>query len=122
MIGEVRSIIPEKINIMALTATATRSLRKSVKKTLGMKNTVVVELSPDKPNIFLSVEEVDGVKGAFLPVVERLKNLRTGMGRIIILCQTRDECPMLYSFFSYFALGKSLQSLLGCHHSFHSTV
>ena len=72
----------------------------------GMKNTVVVELSPDKPNIFLSVEEVDGVKGAFLPVVERLKNLRTGMGRIIILCQTRDKCPMLYSFLFLFCLGK----------------
>ena len=90
---------------MAFTATATCSLHKSVEKNLGMKNTVVVELSPDKPNIFLLVKEVDGVKGAFLPVVECLKNLRTGMGRIIIFCQTRDECPMLYSIF-LFCLGK----------------
>ena len=46
-LGEVWSLIPEHVNIMALTATATRTLRSDVCYILGMQN-VVVTVSPDK--------------------------------------------------------------------------
>ena len=39
---------------------------------------------------------------AFMPIV---RHYRSKLDRMIILCQKRDHCPMLYSFFS-FCLGK----------------
>ena len=40
-----------------------------------------------------------------MPIVERLRHYRSKLDRMIIFCQKRDHCPMLYSFFS-FCLGK----------------
>ena len=55
-LGRLRSIIPKNVNIMALTATATDTLRLSVEKILGMIDSVVIEQSPDKGNVFFSSE------------------------------------------------------------------
>ena len=49
-IGEVRNILPQGTNIMALTATATKTVRLSVTKTIGMRNPLVIALSPCKKN------------------------------------------------------------------------
>ena len=56
MIGEVRSIIPSHVNIMALTATATRSAYDIIERQLSLKDPLVVSVSPDRPNIKLSIE------------------------------------------------------------------
>ena len=52
-LGEVRSLIPENVRMLALTATATIETRRAIHvcKTLGMLNPVVVAESPNKPNI-----------------------------------------------------------------------
>ena len=52
-LSEVRSILPRNVNVMALTATATKSLRNEVSALLSMENPVVVSDSvcPDKKNI-----------------------------------------------------------------------
>ena len=50
-LGEVRSILPHNVHVMALTATATRTLRRDVCDVLGMENPVLVSASPDKDNI-----------------------------------------------------------------------
>ena len=56
MIGKVRSIIPSYFNIMALTATATRSAYDIIERQLSLKDPLVVSVSPDRPNIKLSIE------------------------------------------------------------------
>ena len=53
LLGEVRSLIPQKVNIMALTATATRTLRSDVCHVLRMKDPHIVTVSPDKSNVIL---------------------------------------------------------------------
>ena len=58
--------------MMALTATATQSLRKSVEQILGMNNPFIGQLSPDKTNLFFCVKEIDCFNAAFMPIVERL--------------------------------------------------
>ena len=50
-LGEVRSILPHNVHVMALTATATKTLRRDVCDVLGMENPVLVSASPDKDNI-----------------------------------------------------------------------
>ena len=50
-LGEVWSILPQNVHVMALTATATKTLRRDVRDILGMENPVLVSASPDKDNI-----------------------------------------------------------------------
>ena len=39
--NELRSLLPVKVNIMALTATATSALRMNVSRIIGMKNELI---------------------------------------------------------------------------------
>ena len=50
-IGEVRSLAPASVHLMALTATAKKSLQEEVATILGMKAPKIVAASPSKPNI-----------------------------------------------------------------------
>jgi len=50
-LGEMRSVLPTAVNILALTATATRTMRRDILKTLGMTDPLVITASPDKPNV-----------------------------------------------------------------------
>lgn len=88
--------------MMALTATATRTLRNSVCSILGMVNPTVVEISPDKPNIFLARSTFSSIMETFGPVAKRLRSQRHSMSRIIIFCKNRLLCTQIYSFFHYF--------------------
>ena len=52
-VGEVRSLIPLVVYLMALTATATKQLRGNVARVLGMSGEAVVARSPSKDNMFI---------------------------------------------------------------------
>lgn len=56
-IGEIRSLMPHKCNLMALTATAALSTRRNVIKSLEMQGCYIMALSPNRINIFYAVEE-----------------------------------------------------------------
>ena len=73
----------------------------SVEKILGMIDSVVIEQSPDKGNVFLAVKRYESLEQAFLPIVLKLKQQRTRMERVIIFCKQRNQCAVLYSFFKY---------------------
>ena len=77
-LGEVRSIIPECVNVMALTATATVSTRKEIIKSLDMQNPVVVSVSPMKENIYYCVSKKMKVSESFLPNLPLKELLRIG--------------------------------------------
>ena len=59
---------------MALTATATVKLRKEVADIIGLRNEVIVSISPDKPNIVYVVKEFVSVSQTFSPLVEAIIN------------------------------------------------
>ena len=50
-LGETRSVVPESINLMALTATATLCTRRFITRSLSMINPAVVYIYPVKYNI-----------------------------------------------------------------------
>ena len=66
-----------------------------------MSDCVVVEVSPDKPNIFLACGKFESIVETFTPIAERLKSERLQMGRIIIFCKRIRLCSQIYSFFVY---------------------
>ena len=69
---------------MALTATATKTLRDAVINTLGMVNSNIVSDSPDKPNLVLSVHQCESMEESFKPLVDKLHKERTSMGRTLV--------------------------------------
>ena len=87
--------------MMALTATATVTSRLAIQRILGMKNPVVVEGSPDKSNIYLTVKEHVSIETSFMLIVNLLKEKNVSMGRTIVFCKKRDDCAVLYAFFKY---------------------
>ena len=98
-LGEVRSILPSNVNVLALTATAPRGMRIDIQKAPGMADPLVITSSPDKPNIILSVRPYVSLDISFGPVVEELRSARTSLGRTIIYCQKQEDCSNLYLFF-----------------------
>ena len=84
-LGEVRSLIPKEVRIMALTATATVKTCCTICKTLGMSEPVVVADSPNKANIKYMVHLNPGIlEETFASVVEELRLYRIYTERVII--------------------------------------
>ena len=98
-LGEIRSILPPDTHVMALTATASRSLQDSVMKTLSMRNVATVAVSPDKPNVKYAVSPFTSMNESFLPIICAVARKRTDMGRLIIFSPTLEECAKLYLLF-----------------------
>ena len=90
-----RSILPHTIHVMALTATSSSKLRHSITWTLGMQNTALIEVSPDKANIKYTVSPFSSTEEAFIPIIRDLARLKLQMGCVIILCPTLSECASL---------------------------
>jgi len=96
-LGEVWSLIPESVHIMALTATATKKSRRDICKVLSMRNVSVIAVSPNKSNIKYSViQKPASLEEVFAPLVERVKQKRTNMDRTIVFCRSHDATSMIY--------------------------
>ena len=98
-IGEVRSMLPDEVNVMALTATATKTLRYSVSRTIGMRNPYVVAIAPCRKNIIYTVKKFESVESTLGVVVERLRRERTCMPRTIIYGRSLRMCADIFLFF-----------------------
>ena len=73
-IGEIRSILPQSVRVMCLTATATREIQKHVITILGLKNPKVIAVSPSKANIVYKVKLEDDLIKLVMPLVDKLKD------------------------------------------------
>lgn len=111
-LGEVRSLIPQHVHMIALTATATVSTRNKVIATLGMVDPFVLSISPHKPNITYWVTEKKPLEVTFTPLMEKLQTERCHMSRAIIFCQRYDKCAALYEMFRI-TLGKEFTEPIG---------
>ena len=93
-LGEVRSIIPPEVKVMA---TATVQTRKAECKTLGMVNVAVIAESPNKENIKYVVHHNPGtLEETFARLVEELLQCRCTTDRVIVFCRTYDSCANIY--------------------------
>ena len=54
-IGNLRSIIPNTVNVLALTVTATTEMYYTVSERLSMDNRILVSMPPNKDNICYNV-------------------------------------------------------------------
>ena len=107
-LDEVRSIIPENVKVMALTATATKSTRKCIIKSLCMQSPEIVYIPPVKGNIIYTVlDKPKKSEDYFKGVIEKLKDERTNLDRIIIFCKTYKNVLTIYRYFKRM-MGKNI--------------
>ena len=112
-LGDVRSLIPESVRVMALTATATKSTRRAVIKQLKTIQPKIVSVSPNKPNIKYSVlMNTHSLEETFAPLIEEIRQKRKSMDRTIIFCRTYDQCARIYMFIVD-RLGKEVTEPIG---------
>ena len=57
-----RTIIPHHVNVKALTAMATKGMRKEILWRLSMTTPTIINVSPEKSNIFLAVQEKTSIE------------------------------------------------------------
>ena len=101
-IGEIRSLIPPTVHVMCLTATATKQVQKEVINIVGLKNPMVMSVSPSKSNICYVIKSKEDLIEAFSPLLEKIKCKRTDFPKTIVYCQTLNDCGRLYLMFRDF--------------------
>ena len=102
---------------MALTATATSTLRKKVERSLGMSEPVLIVKSPDKSNIRFSCLETKKKmhRALFSAILDEIRLMRTNLPRIIIYCKNKTHCGELYTLFET-SLGDQFTEPIGASH------
>ena len=104
-LGELRSIIPEAVKVMALTATATKASRREIIRSLDMQKPELITVPPVKHNIIYAVAKKSSIALAFVPLAKNLAEQRLSMGQTIIFCRRYDEVTGMNHFFRR-SLGK----------------
>ena len=77
-LGELRSIIPEHVHVMALTATATVSTRKEIIKSLDVQDPVIVSVSPMKESVHAVKTTLSEKRFQFHCGIYNYRNLNVG--------------------------------------------
>ena len=112
-LSEVRSIIPNSVKLMALTATATKSTRYSICQILGMTEPSIVAVTPNRSNICYSVEKKEGdTEQTFTVLVDEIREKRLAMSRVVIFCRSYEDVGHIYSFMKS-SLGKEAVEPIG---------
>ena len=91
---------------MALTATATKATRRCIMQKLGMANTKVINISPEKSNIYLCVSEKPSVEEFVGKIVAIITRKGQSASKLLIFCRTYDTCHRFYRCFKS-ALGQN---------------
>ena len=99
--------------MLAATVTVTEMMRRDIVEILEMSGCAVVSVSPNKPNIFYSVQKRSASisdDSGFLTADLLSNNIKAK--RLIVYCQSLDMCANLYIHFlsvlgdqSYYPLG-----------------
>lgn len=110
-ISEARSIIPRNVNVMALTATASKATRKVIQENLCMFNCCEILKPPNKLNIKYTVQRkpkdpLDVVR----PLVADVRSKGVAADKCVIFCPTYPECSIMFH---------ALVDELGQHDCFH---
>ena len=95
-IGEIRSLLPENTPVMALMATASRSVCSELGRIIGMKTPTMVILPPCKQNLRYTVSEYTNMDDQFTPMLQKLRSDRVNFPRTILYCQRMEDCVNLY--------------------------
>ena len=101
---ELRSLVPEMTNILALTATASKETIEKVKRVLCLRNVAEIVRAPHRENIKLVVQKViaggtEDIAAVFVKLISEIRQFKGETPRVIIYCSTIKESSMLFKVF-----------------------
>ena len=96
-IGDLRSLLPANVAIMALTATASEETFEVVSKRLSMRHTAIVALPPGAPNITYSICPLQQLDEFTDTICNEIRSLRVLYPKTVIFCQKYQDCSDLYT-------------------------
>ena len=97
-IGNLRGLLPKSVNVMALTATATRQTFDCVVERLSMHNAVVIGLPPNRQNIKYVLKPTIKKKEFAHVLAHELLTLRTLTPKTVVFCATVKQVADIFSF------------------------
>ena len=97
-IGDLRSLIPKNVNVLALTATATTETLSVVIERLSMHNVTIVAVPPSRDNVMYKImPKVSSNIHAFTDkIVEEISSMRLKYPKTIVYVRTYKDCISLY--------------------------
>ena len=98
-IAEIRSLLPHKTNIMALTATANVTTQANVLKCLEMVHPYIISEIPNNPNLFLAVLPKPTTCDTTLvvePIVQSITMSGVSADRYLVFCRSYAETIELF--------------------------
>ena len=111
-VGELKNLIPPKVHIMALTATARPKTRDDVYRILGFHKPVLVYVPPTKSNIIYFVKPKVEKEDLVCELSREMLKLQDRFPKTIIFCRRFEECSDFYLMFIK-TLGDSFTSPAG---------
>ena len=108
--GSVRSLLPNEVKILALTATATQETLKCVVSRPSMQDPAIIGLSPDRPNIKLSVQPCPSIPKMCEWLAKELLEKRTTTLNTVVFCRSLHHCADMCMILKKL-LGKKSQNL-----------
>ena len=91
-----RSLIPSTVHVMALTATATRSVQIAVTNIVGLRNPFVITRCPARSNLIYSVGLFKSLPDTFEEFASKLKCEKTNFPKTIIYVRSFGLCADIY--------------------------
>lgn len=91
-LGNLRSLLPDKVNVLALTATATKNTLECVTSRLAMNWPAIIGLPPDRHNIKLSVQPCPSIPTMCRQLSDELKEKRILTPKTVIFCRSLKHC------------------------------
>ena len=96
-IGNLRSLIPKEVNILALTATATTETYYVVTQRLAMSDTSLVALAPNRDNITYEIlPKVNDVDQLITSLGTELVTKRVLFPRTVVYVRSYSDCSGIY--------------------------
>lgn len=112
-IGNLRSLIPSNVNVMALTATATTETYQCAIQCLSMTNPALIALSPDPGNIKYSVYPAVHIEELSELLFMELTDDSKPFVKTVVFVRKYSDCSDLYSILAH-KLGSALTNPPGC--------
>ncbi len=95
-IGDLRSLLPTHVNVLALTATATEKTMEVVTQRLALRDLAIVALPPNRPNIMYRVQPLQSLEEITSAFSDNLRRQRIDYPKTVVFCQKYKDCSDLY--------------------------
>lgn len=99
-VGEIRSLLPQGVPLLALTATATAATRKRIMQLLSFKQGIEIIVSPNRKNVKLFIRKVTSdIVCNFSWLVEEVSTKGVESPRTLVYVKDYQTCGELSNFF-----------------------